>query len=325
MKAISYENYGSPDVLSLREVSEPSVKSGEVLVRVRAASPNPWDWHYMRGVPYLSRLSGGAGLRKPRHTMLGSDVAGEVAQIGAEVRRFRPGDAIYGFAGWGAFAEFVTVKEGALGPKPANLSFEQAATVPLAATTALHGLRNVGKIKAGQRLLIVGASGGVGTFAVQLARYFGAEVTGVCSARNVELVRSLGADHVIDYTRQNVLTNGQRYDVIFQLAGWTSPLQFRRILNPNGTLLVSSGDSPGRIAGPIGNALKAVLISPFVSQRLRPFLAKPNTEDLQFLADLIEAGRVKPVIDRSYALAESADAIRYLETGRARGKLVIAI
>src|SRR5918997_6008022 len=227
MRAITHAALGSADVLQLREVPKPNPRAGEVFIRVCAASPNPWDWHFMRGLPYISRLAG-AGLRKPKNPILGSDVAGQVEAVGAGVTQFHPGDEVVGFAGAGAFAEYVSVPEEFLGPKPANLTFEQAATIPLAGLTALQGLRDAGQIRAGQHVLIIGASGGVGTLAVQVAKYFGADVTGVCSTRNLALVRSLGADHVIDYTRHDVTRMGSTYDLIFQLAGTASPSALRR-------------------------------------------------------------------------------------------------
>jgi NADPH:quinone reductase-like Zn-dependent oxidoreductase len=323
MKAIAYEAYGSADILEVKDVPKPDVEANEVLVRVRAASANPYDWHFMRGIPYVARAS--MGLRKPKYELLGTDVAGEVEAVGNTVTRFRPGDAVFGFVGSGGFAEYVSASERLLGLKPANLSFQQAATVPLAAVTALQGLRDAGEIHSGQAVLIVGASGGVGTFAVQIAKWYGANVTGVCSTRNVEMVRSIGADHVIDYTREDFTKTGQQYDLIFQLAGTASPSACRRALTPRGRLVLSSGDSPGRIIGPVGRIIKAVLISPFIRQTLRPFVAKPSSNDLQFLRELIEAGRITPVIDRTYRLSEAPDAIRYLETGRAQGKVVISV
>ena len=324
MKAIAYREYGSADVLELKDVRIPEVEGARVLLRVRAASANPYDWHFMRGVPYIARLMA-TGVRKPKYTLLGSDVAGEVEAVGDAVTRFKPGDEVFGFVGSGGFAEYVSAPENLLALKPGNLSFAQAATVPLAAVTALQGLRDAGEIRSGQKVLIVGASGGVGTFAVQIARWYGAEVTGVCSTRNLEMVRSIGADHVIDYTREDFTRSGQRYDLIFQLAGTASPAACRRALTPKGRLVLSSGDSPGRIIGPVGRIIKALLLSPFVGQKLLPFEAKPSNDDLQFLRELIEAGKVTPVIDRTYPLNESADAIRYLETGHARGKVVISV
>ena len=323
MKAIVYHEYGSPDVLALREVAEPIVTERSVLVRIRAASANPYDWHFMRGMPYFMRAI--SGLRKPKDSRLRSDMAGEVAAVGKGVTRFRPGDAVYGFVAHGGFAESIAVAEEALGPKPTNLTFEQAAAVPLAGLTALQGLRDVGKIGPGQRVLIVGASGGVGTFAVQLARAFGAEVTGVCSARNAELVRSLGAHRVIDYTREDFTRGETKYELIFHLAGTHSPAACRRALTPKGTLVLSSGDAKGRLLGPLPRVLQAAALSPFVSQRLAQLDVKRSHEDLTHLTELIEAGTLTPVIDRTYPLREAAEAIRYLETGRARGKVVIAV
>jgi len=325
MKAIAYEGYGSADVLEVKEVRKPDIESDRVLLRVRAASANPYDWHVMRGVPYIARLMA-TGLRKPKYSVLGTDVAGEVEVVGNAVTRFRPGDEVFGFVGSGGFAEYVSAPEKLLAVKPANLSFQQAATVPLAAVTALQGLRDAGAIRSGQKVLIVGASGGVGTFAVQIAKWYGAEVTGVCSTRNLAMVRSIGADRVIDYTREDFTRTGQRYDLIFQLAGTASPSACRRALTAAGRLVLSSGDSPGRIIGPVGRIIKALLLSPFIGgQTMRPLIAKPSSADLQFLRELIEAGRITPVIDRTYALSEAPDAIRYLETGHARGKVVISV
>jgi NADPH:quinone reductase-like Zn-dependent oxidoreductase len=323
MQAITYHRYGPPDVLALEEVEDPVVEDGQVLVRVHAASANPRDWHLMRGLPYIVRPQ--FGLRRPRRTLLGGDVAGRVEAVGRDVTRLRPGDEVYADIETGGFAEYVCVAEDVAERKPANLSFEQAAAVPLAAVTALQGLRDHGRVTAGQRVLIIGASGGVGTFAVQLAKWLGAEVTGVCSTRNLDLVRSLGADEVVDYTREDFAANGRRYDVVFELAGTRSPADLRRALTPRGTLTLSSGDSEGRWIGPIGRMVKAILLSPFVPQRLGPFLAKPRREDLALVGELIEAGTVKPVIDRTYPLREVPEAIRYLETGRARGKVVITV
>ena len=325
MKAIAYQEYGSADVLEVKDVRKPDVESDRVLLRVRAASANPYDWHFMRGVPYIARLMA-TGLRKPKYSILGSDVAGEVEAVGSAVTRFQPGDEVFGFVGSGGFAEYVAAPEKLLALKPATLSFQQAATVPLAAVTALQGLRDAGEIQSGQKVLIVGASGGVGTFAVQIAKWYGAQVTGVCSTRNLEMVRSIGADRVIDYTREDFTRTGQQYDLIFQLAGTASPSACRRALTAAGRLVLSSGDSPGRIIGPVGRIIKALLLSPFIAgQTMRPLIAKPSSVDLQFLRELIEAGRITPVIDRTYALSEAADAIRYLETGRARGKVVISV
>jgi NADPH:quinone reductase-like Zn-dependent oxidoreductase len=323
MKAIVQDKYGSPDVLELQEVDKPVVEDGEVLVRVRAASANPADWHYMRGLPYVMRAQ--AGLRKPKNSVLGRDIAGQVEAIGKDVAGFRPGGEVFANVEAGGFAEYTCVSEGLFVLKPANLTFEQAAAVPLAALTALQGLRDAGQVQPEQRVLIIGASGGVGTFAVQIAKSLGADVTGVCSTKNVEMVRSLGADHVIDYTQEDFTQSGQKYDLIFQLAGTRSPSECRRALTSKGTLVLSSGESSGRWLGPVDRMIKAVVLSPFVSQKLGSFLARANKDDLQFLKELIETGKVKPVIDRTYPLSEVPDAIRYLEEGHARGKVIITV
>jgi NADPH:quinone reductase-like Zn-dependent oxidoreductase len=322
MKAITYHRYGPPEVLGLEEVDEPVVQDDDVLVRVRAASVNPRDWHFLRGLPYVVRP---VGLRRPKSGVLGSDIAGQVEAVGKAVTRFRPGEEVFAFVLSGAFAEHAAVPEAVLGHKPATLSFEQAATVPLAALTALQGLRDHGRVQPGQKVLILGASGGVGTFAVQLAKSYGAEVTGVSSTRNLELVRSLGADHVIDYTREDFTRSGQRYDLIFQLAGTRSPSDLRRALTPKGTLVLSSGESEGRWIGPLGRVVKAAVLSPFLRQRLVTFEAKQSKDDLRVLKELVESGRLSPVIDRTYPLIETSEAIRYLETGHARGKVVVTV
>jgi len=323
MKAIVYHEYGSPDVLELKEIDMPVVKDDEVLVRIRASSANPADWHFMRGVPYVMRPQ--SGLRKPKNGFLGRDIAGEVEAVGKDVTGFRPGDEVFANVGSGGFAEYASVPEAFLVQKPVNLTFEQAAAVPLAALTALQGLRDAGHLQPKQKLLIIGASGGVGTFAVQVAKSLGADVTGVCSTRNVEMVRSLGANHVIDYTQADFTQSGEKYDLIFQLAGTSSPSDLRRSLTSEGTLVLSSGDSDGRWIGPVDRLVKAVVLSPFVSQKLGSFLAKENKEDLQSLKELIEAGDVTPVIDRTYSLSETPEAIRYLEEGHARGKVVVMV
>ncbi len=321
MQAIVTTRYGSPDVLQLKEVARPVVEDDRVLVRVRAASVNPYDWHMLRGLPYIVRL--GEGLRRPRRTGLGIDVAGQVEAVGKQVTQFQPGDEVFGGCG-GAFAEYVRPREKFLVPKPTNLSFEQAAAVPTAGWTALQGLRDHGQLQAGQRVLINGASGGVGTFAVQLAKAFGAEVTGVCSTRNVDLVRSIGADEVIDYTREDFTRRGQRYDLVLDAVGNRSLSAYRRALQPRGTLVLV-GAPKGRWVGPLAPLLKARILAPFVSQRMVWFLAQQTQADLGVLKELIEAGKVMPVIDRTYPLRQTPEAIRYLEAGRARGKVVITV
>jgi NADPH:quinone reductase-like Zn-dependent oxidoreductase len=327
MKAIVYHQYGSPDdVLELIDIDQPVVNDNEVLVRVRAASVNPADWHLVRGKPYIARLQ--MGLRKPKDTVPGCDVAGQVEAVGKNVSAFQPGDEVFAssFAhGHGYLAEYVHISDELLTLKPANLSFEHAAAVPLAAMTALQGLRDHGRIAPGHKVLIIGASGGVGTFAVQIAKAFGAEVTGVCSTRNVDLVRSIGADHVIDYTQEDFTQSGQRYDLIFQLAGTRSPSDCRRALTSKGTLVLVSGESDGHWIGPVARIIRALLLSPFVSQKMASFTVKPNSTDLQTLKELIEAGKVTPVIDRTHSLTDVPDAIRYLEEGHTQGKVVVTL
>ena len=333
MRAIVYREYGSPDVLELKDIDQPVPEDNEVLVRVHAASVNRLDSHLMRGSPYVARLQ--AGLRKPKDTVLGADVAGQVEAVGKHVTKFRPGDEVFGSLfghGFGAFAEYVSASDELLELKPANLSFDQAAAVPVAALTALQGLRDHGRIASGQKVLIIGASGGVGTFAVQIAKSFGAEVTGVCSTRNVEMVRSIGADQVIDYTQEDFTQAGQRYDLIFETAGSHSPSEIRRALTSKGTLvLIGHGGSEGRWIGPFGRMIRALVLSRFVSQRMASYTAKPNyssapnKRDLATLKQLIEGGKITPVIDRTYSLSETPEAIRYLAEGHARGKVVITV
>jgi NADPH:quinone reductase-like Zn-dependent oxidoreductase len=323
MKAIVQHEYGAPaDVLKLAEVDTPAFGDQEVLVRVRASSANPWDWHFIRGEPVLMRPAGIGGIRKPKFLIPGGDLAGTVEQVGREVSRFAPGDEVYGF-GHGAFAEYVAVPQGRLARKPANLTFEQAAAVPLAAITAIQGLR-AGGLEAGQHLLIIGASGGIGTFSVQIAKHLGAEVTGVCSTGNLDLVRRLGADHVIDYTTAGIFNDPARYDLVFQLGGTYSPAAIRKVLTPHGTLIQSYGDG-NRWFGPIGNIIKAVVLNLFVGQTLNAFTAKETTEALDEITKLIEAGQLTPVIDRTYPLAEAAQAIQLVEQGRPAGKVTVTI
>ncbi len=322
MKAVMRYRYGPSAVLQVEEVGKPEVGDNEALVRVRAAAVNPADWHVMTGLPYVARAA--FGLRAPKEHRLGRDVAGTVEAVGKNVTRFRPGDDLYGEVDAGSFAEYVCVAEDSAAPKPANLTFEQAAAVPLAGITALQGLRDAGALRTGQRVLINGASGGVGTFAVQIGRWLGAEVTGVCSTRNLDLVRSLGAAHAIDYSREDFAQGPQRYDVIFDLAGNRSLSDLRRALTPEGTLVLSSG-SGGRWLGPVGQIATAVVLSPFVRQRLRTLVARRNYKDLAVLTELVESGRVKPVVDRTYPLSETAEAIRHVEAGHARGKVVVCV
>ena len=315
MKAIVGITYGSPDGLELREIDTPAVADDSVLVRVRAASVNPLDWHYMRGTPYVVRMS--AGLRSPKRTVLGVDVAGVVEAVGASVTQFSPGDEVFG-ARTGAFAELVCGTEKNFVAKPAGLTFEHAAAIPIAGCTALQALRDKGKLEPGQSVLVNGAAGGVGTFAVQIAKALGAEVTGVCSTRNVDLVRSIGADVVVDYTSEDVTRSG-RYDLIVEAVGNRSLSDWRRVLTPTGTLVIVGGGE-GRWIGPMVTPGKALVVSRFSRQRLLPLLAQLNNDDLIVIAELIEAGKVTPVIDRTYPLSEAAEAIRYLEAGHAQGE-----
>jgi len=321
MKAIVYCDYGSADVLKLEDVEKPTPGDSQVLVRVRAAAVNPLDWHYMRGTPYFMRLD--AGLRKPKVIRLGVDFAGTVESVGRSVTRLKPGDDVFG-ARTGALAEYVTVAADRIVLKPGNMTFEQAAAVPVAAVTALQGLRDQGQVRAGQQVLINGASGGVGTFAVQIAKSLGAHVTGVCSTRNVEMVRSIGADEVVDYTKADYTKGAPRYDVIIDNVGNHSLLDNRRVLKPGGKYVIVGGPS-GRWIDPLPRVFGAIVVSWFVGEDLRFFLARVNPKDLTVLRDLMEAGKVTPVIDRRYKLAEAAAAIRYLEEGHARGKVVITI
>jgi NADPH:quinone reductase-like Zn-dependent oxidoreductase len=326
MKAVVYTDYGSPDVLEIRDVKKPVPNDDQVLIKVRAASINPLDWHFIEGTPYIVRAMG-VGLRKPKDPRLGVDMAGQVEAVGKNVTQFKPGDEVFG-ARTGAFAEYVCARaDRAVVLKPANLTFEQAASVPIAAITALQGLRDKGKIQPGQKVLINGASGGVGTFAVQIAKSFGADVTGVCSTRNLDLVRSLGADHVIDYTKEDFTKGEQRYDLILDNVG-TQPLSgFRRALQPKGICVMIGGGGPndGGLIGPLGRPVKALLLSPFISQKMGMLMAELNKKDLTTLADLMQSGKVTPVIDRTYPLSQIAEAIRYLEQGHARGKVVITV
>ncbi len=324
MKAIVQDRYGSPDVLQFREIDQPVPTDNEVLVRVHAASVNARDWHVMRGDPYVARPVLGFGAPKVR--IRGTDFAGRVEAVGRGVTRFRPGDEVYGEVD-GAFAEYVCVPDGVVERKPANLTFEQAAAMPLAANTALMGLRDAARVRPGQHVLVNGASGGVGTFAVQIAKSFGADVTGVCSTRNTDLVRSIGADHVIDYTREDFTQGGRRYDVVFDLVGNRSLKDCRRALTPTGTLILSGGgvSNGGSLIGPVGLIIRGQLLSRFVRHRLLVLTATPSTENLATLRELAESAKLTPVIDRTYPLNETPDAIRYLETEHARAKVVITV
>ena len=323
MKAIVQHEYGSPDVLQVAEIDRPRAGAGEVLLQVRAAGLDPGVWHLMTGRPYLVRLMG-YGLRKPKHKTPGQDVAGTVAAVGAGVTRFQRGDEVFG-ACRGAFAEYACAREATLAPKPASLTFEQAATVPTSGLTALQALRDVARVQPGRQVLIIGAGGGVGTFAVQLARAFGADVTGVCSAAKMDLVRAIGAQKAIDYAREDFADGRRRYDIILDTAGNRSLGHLRRALLPAGTLVIIGGEGGGRWLGGTDRLLRALLLSPFVRQKLRSLFAATRSEDLQLLRDLIEAGKVAPIIDRTYPLSGVPEAIRRWEAGHALGKTVVAV
>ena len=321
MKAILCRRYGSPDVLTCEETEKPEPGDGQVLIAVRAASVNPLDWHSMRGEPYPFRLVSGLG--KPKEPRVGADVAGRVEAVGRSVTRFKPGDEVFGVSR-GAFAEYACTAEANLAAKPSGVTFEQAAAVPVAGFTALQGLRDKGRIQPGQKVLINGAAGGVGTFAVQIAKVLGAEVTGVCGTWNVELVRSIGADHAVDYTREDFTASSRRYDVMLDCIGNRSLSSCRRVLTRDG-IYVAIGARTGRWIAPLPGFLSMLVVSRFVSQRLAPMVARVNAEDLGILRGYLEAGRITPVIDRQYGLTEVPEALRYLEAGHARGKVVIAV
>jgi len=323
MKAIVYTEYGPPDVLQLKELEKPTFKEDEVLVKVHAASVNAYDWHLLTADIFLVRLMGG-GLNKPKNTRLGADIAGRVEAVGGNVKQFQPGDEVFGDIaglGGGSFAEYVSVPESALALKPANLSFEQAAAVPMAAVTALQGLRDEGQIQPGQKVLINGASGGVGTFAVQIAKSFGAEVTAVCSTRNLDMARSLGADHVIDYTEEDFTQNRQLYDLILAVNGYHPISAYKRALTPEGIYVMAGGS--------MAQIFQAMLLGPLMSitgdKKMGGVSAKPSQKDLIFLKELLETGKIVPVIDRLYPLSETAEALRYLGEGHARGKVIITL
>jgi NADPH:quinone reductase-like Zn-dependent oxidoreductase len=320
MKAIVYTKYGPPDVLQLKEVEKPTPKDDEVLIKVHAASVNPWDWDLMRGKPGVVRLW---GLLKPKYQILGADIAGQVEAVGRNVKQFQPGDEVFGDlceCGWGGFAEYVCARENALALKPASMTFEEIAAVPQAAIMALQGLRDKGQIQPGQKVLINGTGGGVGTFAVQIAKSFGAEVTGVDSTKKLDMVRSIGADQVIDYTQEDFTKNEQRYDLILDVAGYRSIFDYKRALRPKG-IYVMVGGSMARI-------FQTMVLGPWISmtgsKKMGILVMKPN-KDLDFLTELLEAGKVVPVIDRRYPLSEVPEALRYLGEGHAQGKVVITL
>jgi NADPH:quinone reductase-like Zn-dependent oxidoreductase len=330
MKAIVQERFGPPDILRLADIDPPQIGPGDVLVRVRAAAVNPYDWHLMRGDPLAARLTGDVGLTRPKSLVPGIDAAGRVEAVGADVRGLRPGDEVMGFCP-GSLAEYARTTPYLLVPKPADLTFEQAAAVPMAAVTALRGIRTIGRARAGQRVLVNGAGGGVGTFAVQIAAALGAEVTGVCSTANVELVRSLGAAGVIDYTREDFtgLDVRERYDLVLDNVGNRPLRRLRRVLTPTGTLVANGGGSPGKVFGAMGALLRVLVVNAFVRQQLRVILpaapAGPTREDLVAVTALVEAGTLAPVVDRTYPLVDAAEGIRHVEQGHARGKVVVTV
>lgn len=324
MKAVLHRCYGPADVISIEDVAKPSPRDGEVLVKVRAVSINALDSHVLHGDPYVvMRFAGGIGT--PRSPSLGVDFAGTVETVGKKVTAFKPGDEVFGGSGHSAFAQYVTVNAafGAIVPKPPNVTFEQAAAVPVAALTALQALRDQGRLRAGQKVLINGASGGVGTFAVQIAKALGAEVTGVCSTRNVDKVREIGADHVFDYTREDFTQSDERYDVIIDIAASRSLSEYKRLLKPDGVYVILGAAGRGRWLGPLGPALKTLAYAPFVRPRFVFFAANLNQADLRFVADLMRQGKIEPVIDRTYPSDEIRDAFRYFDEGHARGKIVV--
>jgi NADPH:quinone reductase-like Zn-dependent oxidoreductase len=323
MKAAVRDRYGSPAVIEVRDVEKPAPSDEEILVRVHAASVNPADWYGVTGRPYVGRAQ--MGLLKPKQRVLGVDYAGTVEAVGKNVTQFRPGDEVFGGRN-GAFAEYLCAREDrAVVPKPANVTFEEAAAVPIAALTALQGLRDKGQLQPGQKVLVNGASGGVGTFAVQIAKALGAELTGVCSTRNVELVRSLGADHVIDYTQEDFTRNDERYDLMLDIAGSRSWSEYRRVLDPQATVVIVGAPKGNRLLGPLSRIVKLRLAAFRGSQKVVFFIAKFNKPDMEVLRDLLESGMVKPVIDRRYELSEIADAFRYLGEGHCRAKVVITV
>ena len=322
MKAIVAERYGQPDVLELCDVDKPVIADDQVLVRVHASSVNPAEWYRVTG-PYFARLFG-EGLRKPKSSAVGADLAGRVEAVGTGAEEFQPGDEVFGTSG-AAWAEYAPARAVRLARKPANLSFEEAAAVPIAAITALQALRDHGQVQPGQKVLINGASGGVGTFAVQIAKSFGAEVTGVCRTRNVDMVRSLGADHVVDYTQEDFTRRGERHDLMLDICGSRSFSEFRRVLTPEATVVVVGAPMSNRGLGPLSHVIGTRLTSLGRSQPVKFFIAKVRKEDLVFLQELLEAGKVAPVIDRRYELSEVPDALRYLGEGHARGKVVITV
>ncbi|MCW2899566.1 MAG: alcohol dehydrogenase zinc-binding domain containing protein [Streptosporangiaceae bacterium] len=323
MKAMVQDTYGSPDVLELRDIDRPVAGDDDLLLQVHAAGVDPGVGIVMTGQPYLVRALG-YGLRAPKVRVRGRDVAGRVEAVGKNVTRFKPGDEVFGTCD-GSFAEYASAREDKVAPKPSNLTFEQAAAMPISASTALQGLRDAGQVQPGQKVLIIGAAGGVGTFAVQLAKAFGAEVTGVCSTTKVDLVRSIGADHVIDYTREDFTDRSRHYDLILDTAGNRPLSHLRRALSAKGTLVIVGGEGGGPLLGGFDRSIRALMLSPFVSQKLRGLTSKEGSANLRTLGEYVEAGKLTPIIDRTYSLSEVPKAIRHLEEGHARGKVVITV
>ena len=324
MKAIVLDRFGPPDTLRMVDTEKPEIGSGDVLLKVHAAAVNPYDWHMLRGDPRVARLMGGVGLTKPKARIAGVDVAGRVHDVGADVHGLRPGDEVFGFAR-GAFAEFAAADAALVVPKPAALSFEQVAALPMAAVTALHAIRDRGHVQPGQRVLVNGAAGGVGTFAVQIAAALGAEVTGVCSARNADMVRSLGATHVVDYASDDFTDGTIRFDLILDNVGNRSIRDLRRATTPTGIVIVNGGGSPGHIIGAVGSILRAAIVNLFVRQQITMVPTTRSRDDLLAVTELVDTGTLRPVIDRTYPLADAAAGLRHVEAGHARGKVVITV
>jgi NADPH:quinone reductase-like Zn-dependent oxidoreductase len=323
MKAMVQDTYGSPDILELRDIGRPGVGDDDVLVQVHAAGVDPGVWHLTTGLPYLVRAFG-YGLRAPKVRVRGRDVAGRIEVVGKNVTRFQPGAEVFGTCE-GSFAEYATARQDRVALKPWNVTFEQAATIPISGLTALQGLRDAGQVQPGQQVLIIGAAGGVGTFAVQLAKMFGAEVTGVCSTTKMDLVKTIGADDVIDYTREDFADRSRRYDLILDTAGNRKLSHLRRALTAKGTLVIVGGEGGGGWLGGFDRSLRAVMLSPFVSQQLRGLVSKETSADLQVLGEYVQDGKLIPIIDRTYSLSEAPKAIQYVEDGHARGKVVISL
>jgi len=324
MKAIVQDRFGPPDTLQLVDAEKPEIGSGDVLLKVHAAAVNPYDWHMLRGDPRIARLMGGVGLTKPKARIAGVDVAGRVQDVGADVQGLRPGDEVFGFAR-GAFAEFAAADAALVLPRPAALSFQQAAAMPMAAVTALHAIRDRGHVQPGQRVLVNGAAGGVGTFAVQIAAALGAGVTGVCSARNTDMVRSIGATEVVDYASEDFTDDPGRYDIILDNVGNRTIRDLRRAATPTGIVIVNGGGSPGHIIGAVGSILRAAIVNLFVRQQITMVPTTWSREDLLAVTELVDTGTLRPVIDRTYPLADTAAGLRHVEAGHARGKVVITL